>query len=238
MLRSMTTTVAHLLSLLLATALPVAGAPSLPAGPPVGSSRVSPLLGPPTLTGTSPPFATSGPSTTAVSAAPSTGVWPLRPRPEVVAGFDPPVTTYGRGHRGVDLLGSPDQEVHAATGGRVTYAGSLAGRGVVVVNHGATRTTYEPVSAAVKVGTLVGTGEVIGTLQTFGSHCSPRSCLHWGLIEGETYRDPLTLVGAGPVRLLPLLHHLGGLHTHATPPVGGGSDDTVRERTGQAAGAV
>jgi murein DD-endopeptidase MepM/ murein hydrolase activator NlpD len=133
-----------------------------------------------------------------------TGVWPLHPRPAVAAGFDPPLTTYGAGHRGVDLVGSPGQEVRAAVGGRITYAGSLAGRGVVVVSHGSTRTTYEPVSAAVRPGAVLTAGEVIGTLQEFGSHCSPRACLHWGLIEGETYLDPLTLVGSGPVRLLPL----------------------------------
>ena len=37
-----------------------------------------------------------------------------------------------------------------------------------------------------------------------GSHCFPRACLHWGWIRGETYLDPLRLVGGGPVRLLPL----------------------------------
>jgi len=77
-----------------------------------------------------------------------------------------------------------------------------------VVSHGTTRTTYEPVEAGVKRGSVVPAGAVIGTLQTFGSHCAPRVCLHWGLIEGETYRDPLTLVGAGPVRLLPLVGRL------------------------------
>jgi murein DD-endopeptidase MepM/ murein hydrolase activator NlpD len=136
---------------------------------------------------------------------PSTGVWPLEPRPEVVSGFDPPLSTYGSGHRGVDLAGTVGQEVRAAAGGRVTYAGSLAGRGVVVVTHGTTRTTYEPVEAGVERGSIVTAGAVIGTLQTFGSHCAPQVCLHWGLLEGETYLDPLTLVGAGPVRLLPIL---------------------------------
>ena len=44
----------------------------------------------------------------------------------------------------------------------------------------------------------------MGTLELPGSHCFPRACLHWGWLEGETYLDPLRLVGAGPVRLLPL----------------------------------
>jgi hypothetical protein len=86
----------------------------------------------------------------------------------------------------------------------VTYAGRLAGRGVVVVDHGTTRTTYEPVGAGLRVGDRVAAGAVLGRLQLFGSHCFPRACLHWGLIEGrDHYLDPLTLVVA-PVRLLPL----------------------------------
>ncbi|MET0524381.1 MAG: M23 family metallopeptidase [Nocardioides sp.] len=132
------------------------------------------------------------------------GVWPLVPQPEVVDGFDPPDSPYGAGHRGVDLAGAPGRPVRTALPGTVTYAGPLAGRGVVVVDHGLTRTTYEPVAASVSVGAVLAAGDRIGTLQLPGSHCFPRACLHWGWIRGETYLDPLRLVGAGPVRLLPL----------------------------------
>ena len=65
----------------------------------------------------------------------------------------------------------------------------LAGRGVVVVSHGPTRTTYEPVAAAVAVGQTLGRGEALGALESSGSHCFPRACLHWGWIEGETYLE-------------------------------------------------
>lgn len=136
--------------------------------------------------------------------ADSVGVWPLQPRPEVVDGFDPPLDPWGTGHRGVDLLGSAGQQVRAALPGRVTFAGMLAGRGVVVVSHGDTRTTYEPVTAAVSVGQSVASGGRLGRLDGFGSHCFPRACLHWGWLRGDTYLDPLDLVGGGPVRLLPL----------------------------------
>lgn len=132
------------------------------------------------------------------------GAWPLAPAPEVVAGFDPPSDPWGAGHRGVDLLGSPGQPVRAALPGRITWAGVLAGRGVVVVDHGTTRTTYEPLDPSVGVGATVAAGDRIGRLTAVGSHCPPRTCLHWGWIQGETYLDPLRLVGAGPVRLLPL----------------------------------
>ncbi len=75
---------------------------------------------------------------------------------------------------------------------------------MVVVDHGAIRTTYEPVAAGVHVGDVLSRGAVIGTLQGAASHCFPRACLHWGLLRGPAYLDPLVLVGAGPIRLLPL----------------------------------
>jgi murein DD-endopeptidase MepM/ murein hydrolase activator NlpD len=132
------------------------------------------------------------------------GVWPLQPTPRVVHAFDPPDSTWGAGHRGVDLAGAVGQAVHAALAGRVTFAARLAGRGVVVVDHGPTRTTYEPVSALVHVGDAVARGQPIGTLELTGSHCFPTACLHWGWRRGETYLDPLLLVGGGPIVLLPL----------------------------------
>jgi murein DD-endopeptidase MepM/ murein hydrolase activator NlpD len=139
------------------------------------------------------------------------GSWPLRPRPDVVADFDPPDSPYGPGHRGVDLAGSPGQAVHAALPGRISFAAGLAGRGVVVVDHGATRTTYEPVTASVAVGDPVAEGQVIGRLQLGRSHCFPRACLHWGWLRGDTYLDPLRLVGWREVRLLPLAGLPAGL---------------------------
>jgi murein DD-endopeptidase MepM/ murein hydrolase activator NlpD len=131
--------------------------------------------------------------------------WPLRPTPnEVVDGFDLPDDRWSRGHRGVDLRGRAGADVRAAGAGVVTFAGLLAGRGVVTVTHGALRTTYEPVTPAVAVGDRVDAGAVIATLELIGGHCLPRACLHWGLVRGVTYLDPLSVVGAGPVRLLPL----------------------------------
>lgn len=143
---------------------------------------------------------------TVTAPAPADGVWPMTPH-QIVHGFDPPDSPWGSGHRGVDLLGRPGEQVHTARAGVVIFAATLAGRGVVVVDHGTERTTYEPVAARVQVGQQVAAGAVIGTLQVGLSHCFPQACLHWGLIRGSTYLDPLTLVGGGPVRLLPI----GGL---------------------------
>lgn len=141
-----------------------------------------------------------------VDAAPrSDGAWPLDPRPDVAEGFDPPDMPWGSGHRGVDLAGRVGQVVRSALPGVVTFAGRIAGRGVVTVTHGALRTTYEPVTASVEVGDPVERAAAIGTLELYGSHCLPAACLHWGARRGEQYVDPLALVGAAPrpVRLLP-----------------------------------
>ena len=132
------------------------------------------------------------------------GVWPLAPEPEVVRGFEPPAGPYAPGHRGVDLAGVAGQPVLAALPGTVGFAGSIGGKPVVTVLHGGRRTTYEPVVATVSRGQQVAAGEVLGRLTVLDGHCFPAACLHWGLLEGETYLDPLTLVDAGPVRLLPL----------------------------------
>ena len=132
------------------------------------------------------------------------GVWPLHPRPVVVEHFDPPLVSWGAGHRGVDLAGHAGQRVRASLAGRVSFTGRVAGRPVVVVDHGATRTTYQPVLASVRRGQRVDAGDVVGRLVATGSHCPARACLHWGLRRGETYLDPLTLVDAPrPVRLWP-----------------------------------
>ncbi len=139
-----------------------------------------------------------------VEQVPGAGTWPLSPTPTVVTGFDPPDLRWAAGHRGVDLAGRPGQPVLAALPGIISFSGSIAGRGVVVVDHGATRTTYEPVVAGAPVGTPVTRGQAIGTLAAIGSHCFPIACLHWGWRRGDIYLNPLALVGPRPVRLLPL----------------------------------
>lgn len=147
-----------------------------------------------------------GPSPAGASEDPA-GNWPLTPEPRVVERFDPPSSPYGEGHRGVDLAGHVGQRVRTALPGTVTWAGPLAGRGVVVVDHGETRTTYEPVAAAVGVGDEVAAGDTLGALELPRSHCFPDACLHWGWIRNAdgVYLDPLRLVGdPGPIRLLPL----------------------------------
>ena len=130
--------------------------------------------------------------------------WPLEPAPEVLRPFEAPEQTFGAGHRGVDLAGRPGQPVLAAADGVVVHAGWLVDRDVVSVEHaGGLRTSYEPVSPEVSAGDHVARGQVIGRLEPGHPECPAAACLHWGLREGDEYRDPLELVRGAQVRLLP-----------------------------------
>jgi murein DD-endopeptidase MepM/ murein hydrolase activator NlpD len=148
------------------------------------------------------------PSIAAAPAAYSPGSaewkWPLDPKPVVLRPFEPPSEPWLAGHRGVDLSARFGQHVRSAGAGVVTFAGPVAGLPVVTVSHGVLRTTYEPVEPAVQVGDRVRAGDAIGRLSRAGAHCGARRpCLHWGLLRGSTYLDPLALLRSGPIRLLP-----------------------------------
>jgi murein DD-endopeptidase MepM/ murein hydrolase activator NlpD len=130
--------------------------------------------------------------------------WPLPPPHHVVAAFDPPAQPWLPGQRGVVLAGHVGERVLAAGDGVVSFAGSVAGIGVVSVTTGALRTTYEPLRPVVHTGDRVSRGTVIGRLVLADSECPPAACLHWGLLRGTTYLDPMALLGLAQVRLLPL----------------------------------
>ncbi|MDR0990307.1 MAG: M23 family metallopeptidase, partial [Propionibacteriaceae bacterium] len=116
-------------------------------------------------------------------------VLPIGVRPvtgEVVRAFDPPAEKWLAGHRGVDLSAQAGDIVVAAAAGQVRFAGLVAGRGVVSLDHAGVITTYEPVTALVAVGDRVAAGTPIGVLDS-GHACPAPACLHWGLKMGETY---------------------------------------------------
>ena len=143
--------------------------------------------------------------------APSAGiassgwVWPLRPEPSVMRGFDPPDQPWLAGHRGVDLSTSVGAPVLAPSAGHVSFSGRIAGRGVVVVSHpGGLRSTFEPVESRPPVGTTVSKSGHVGIVESAAGHCAPAACLHWGVLRGDTYLDPLSLVGRATIILLTL----------------------------------
>ncbi|WP_045296454.1 MULTISPECIES: murein hydrolase activator EnvC family protein [Streptomyces] len=169
------------------------------------------LLAPP------PPLFTAGAAAPLADAGvPPVGrTWPVGSHPRVLRGWEPPATAYGPGHRGVDLAAPAGTPVRAVAAGRVSFAGRVAGKGVVSVDLTGTgdpplRTTYEPVTATVEKGAEVEPGEVLGTVDASGSHCTTVTCVHWGLRRGEEYVNPLSLLPPwllhrGPSRLLPVL---------------------------------
>ncbi|QUH04492.1 M23 family metallopeptidase [Saccharopolyspora erythraea] len=133
--------------------------------------------------------------------------WPIAGAPQVTRPFEAPDHAYGPGHRGVDLTGDVGQAVLAAGPGLALYAGPLADRNLVSIEHpGGLRTTYEPVTPNVAVGQQVVRGQQIGTLDAGHLECTaspPKTCLHWGARRRTVYLDPLSLLGLGNVRLLP-----------------------------------
>lgn len=170
--------------LLFAAGAPAAAAPATPAPAPVD------------------------PGTAAAAPADGRFSWPLAPEPPVVRPFEPPPDPYGPGHRGVDLGARPGQPVLAAGAGVVVFAGRLAGRGVVSIDHDVLRTTYEPIRPTVSAGDQVYAGQRIGTVEPGHPECAAQApmdrCLHWGVRRDEEYLNPLTLVADdGRIRLKP-----------------------------------
>lgn len=144
--------------------------------------------------------------------------WPLQPPPAVLRRFDKPAQDWLPGHRGVDLAGVAGQPVLAAGDGIVVFAGTVADKPVVSIDHpGGLRTTYEPVRAEVPVGRRVTRGMPIGTLEPGHEGCG--TCLHWGLrSEGggrrtREYLDPLGLLHLTPLRLKPSSRTEHAAHT-------------------------
>jgi murein DD-endopeptidase MepM/ murein hydrolase activator NlpD len=117
----------------------------------------------------------------------------------VVDPYRPPACRWCPGNRGVDYATTPGDPVRAAADGIVAFAGPVAGRLVIVVNHpDGLRTTYDGVAAlATLVGALVPRGATIGVAARR---------LHFGVRRGDTYLDPgvLLAVSCPRARLVPL----------------------------------
>ncbi|MGH3828358.1 MAG: M23 family metallopeptidase [Pseudonocardiaceae bacterium] len=194
------------MSRILICTLLVAGLSSaLSSGPPSQASPVEPVV-------PSDSVARARPDEGGEQPAPRFG-WPLLGSPTVVRTFQAPTFRYGPGHRGVDLAAVAGAPVLAAGPGTVAFAGTVAGHGVVSVDHpGGLRTTYEPVSPSVTVGDQVARGEPIGTVAPGHPGCPVAACLHWGVLRWDIlrdpehdrqYLDPLRLLATARVRLLP-----------------------------------
>jgi murein DD-endopeptidase MepM/ murein hydrolase activator NlpD len=159
-----------------------------------------------------PPVAVAAGSTSpvaasAVAATPGAITYsrPLSGPLVVVNPFRAPPTPYAAGHRGVDFATEPGQIVYTAAPGRVTFAGVVAGRAIVVVEHAdGVSTEYEPILVLVSPDQMVTAGTPLGRVSGTHGGCRPDRCLHWGARRDGEYFDPLSLLRPlGPVRLLP-----------------------------------
>jgi murein DD-endopeptidase MepM/ murein hydrolase activator NlpD len=211
-------------ALAVAALLPAVAEPGAPAAAAPSHLFVAAALSPPDPPVSAPPpphpprpgGSPGPPGTPLVPPAPPTGAgipapgaryaWPLLPVSAIAERFEAPPHPYGRGHRGVDLVGTVGRPVLAARAGTVVFAGPVGGRGVVSVHHDdGLRTTYEPVRPTVSAGAVVRSGDVIGLLEPGHAGCVPAVCLHWGVRRGRLeYLDPLVLLRPPEVRLLPV----------------------------------
>lgn len=126
--------------------------------------------------------------------------WPVAP-PQIVAGFVAPAHAYGPGHRGIDLAAAPGAPVQAPADGVVAFAGVVAGRTLVTIDHGdGLVTTLEPVSTTLAAGATVRAGESVGTVDA-GGHTAP-GAVHFGVRDHGEYINPMLLLGGVPRAVL------------------------------------
>jgi murein DD-endopeptidase MepM/ murein hydrolase activator NlpD len=124
----------------------------------------------------------------------------------LVRAFQAPLRRFGPGHRGIDLRSAPGEQILAPASGVISFSGSVARTPTLVIDHGGgLRSTFQPVFSTLKLGAVLKTGAVLGVLAVPGGHCSPNSCLHWGVRNSEGYLDPLRLIRPSLPVLLPLL---------------------------------
>jgi murein DD-endopeptidase MepM/ murein hydrolase activator NlpD len=160
----------------------------------------SPVASPLASTGADPPsiphHASASPAADAVSSPSRRLAWPLDGL--ILRGFELPSSPYASGHRGIDI-GAPDgTTVHAAAGGVVRFAGSVAGSLFVSLDHdGGLQTTYSWVSRVdVARGDPVDKGDPIALSGEGHPGDDGSSHLHFGVKQDGAYADPLDYLGA------------------------------------------
>lgn len=130
--------------------------------------------------------------------ASSSSQWPISGA--IINAYAPPSTPYGAGHRGIDVAARAGDAVLAPIAGTVTFAGSVAGRGVITVTSGRIRVSIEPIASVVRRGARVAAGQHIGVVSGV-SHC-PETCAHVGVRRDDDYVDPFAVLGRQPLAVL------------------------------------
>lgn len=108
---------------------------------------------------------------------------------EVIDPFRPPSSFAGPGNRGLEYGQADGRVVVAAAAGLVTFAGGVAGRNVITIEHGdGVRTTYTGLREIwVEVDDFPSRGATIALAE---------SGFHFGARWGEHYLDPQILLDA------------------------------------------
>lgn len=133
--------------------------------------------------------------------APTGWIWPVAGAFRVSGAFVAPAHAYGPGHRGIDLEPSSTAVLVAPQAGMIAYAGSIAGRGIITIDHGGGWvTTLEPIASEAVVGLAVARGDVVGTL-SLGGHAAAGT-VHFGVRLNGEYINPLVLLGGVPRAVL------------------------------------
>lgn len=171
----------------------------------VAASLVAVLLPPPVLAVAAlmepmPALGAASPAGTAESTRPparatAPWVWPTGDR-VVERPWEAPDGDHGAGHRGIDVPAALGTPVVAVDDGNVAFAGSVAGRGVVTIDHGGGLvSTLDSVAPSVTKDQPVAQGDVVGTVAV--GHCpSSAPCLHLGARVDDRYVDPMPYLPA------------------------------------------
>lgn len=141
-----------------------------------------------------------------VSLAARGWIWPF-PAARITRAYLAPAHEYAPGHRGIDLEALVTDSIDGAdavlapASGVVAFAGEVAGRPLITVDHrGGLVTTLEPVQTSLLPGSTVEQGTPVGVLAS-GGHAMAGT-LHFGVrLDGE-YINPLLLLDGVPRAVL------------------------------------
>lgn len=118
-------------------------------------------------------------------------VWPVQ-TVQLLRPFEAPAHRYAPGHRGIDL--SAPESVRSPADGRIAFAGAVAGRLVVTIDHGdGLVTTLEPVATGLVAGDRVARGAVVGNRHPRRSHAAAHTALRRA--AGRRVHQPAAAAG-------------------------------------------
>jgi murein DD-endopeptidase MepM/ murein hydrolase activator NlpD len=135
------------------------------------------------------------------AAAAGDWIWPVVG--PVTRGYDPPLSVYGAGHRGIDIAVAFGTEIHAPATGTVSFAGKVGVNLFLTIAHdGGLSSTYSWVSALlVHEGDAVTVDQPVA-LTGSGHPGDLLPSLHFGVKLDGAYVNPLLYLDAFDVGAL------------------------------------